>query len=76
MEGLDEATKIEAIRKMKEPRIIMHPKDLEDLENYNKENVTNWKPSEFPRFKNIPIITRAEIERGKVVVFDDKYKDW
>lgn len=68
---IDEQIKIARIQEMKEPTILMNDKDLEFLESKLKSQVNNFKVSENPKYRGIPIETHKHLQMGRIIVYDN-----
>ncbi len=63
--ALDEASKMEAIKNMKSPAIIMNPNDYRKL--LSEMNTLTTLP---PLYNGIPVHELSYIEEGKFFVYD------
>ena len=63
--------KIERIRGMKNPTILMNDKDFEKLKKEIESKVSNFKVGENPTYNGIPIIVRNYLEEGHMLFYDN-----
>ena len=62
--------KIKAIREMKEPQILMHPDDLKELIQSNKDSIRNHSTLNHFAYANIPIKGNEYVKRKSFIVID------
>ncbi len=70
-EKLQHQLKMQKVREMKNPTIVMNDKDLETFIKQVENQVNNLKVGEHPKYEGIPIIGRKQIEQGKYFIYDE-----
>ena len=63
--------RIQKIREMKNPTILMNTTDFENFKKEVESKVTNLKVGSNPTYEGFPIKTSDIIEKGNLVVYDD-----
>lgn len=63
--------RIQKIREMKNPTILMNTTDFENFKKEVESKVTNFKVGLNPTYEGVPIKTSDIIEKGNLVVYDD-----
>ncbi len=56
---------------MKNPTILMNPKDLEAFVEQVEAQVHNLKVGKNPMYQGIPISANEYIEEGNLIIYDD-----
>jgi hypothetical protein len=67
--------RINKIKDMKYPTILMNDKDFDSLRKEVKSKVPSIIIGENPTFEGIPIKARSYIEKGRVIVLDSIFND-
>lgn len=62
--------KIEKIKAMKNPNILMNTTDFENLKKHVESTVENFKIGDPPTFNGFPITLRDYMQEGKVFIID------
>lgn len=72
LDQLEHAVQIVLIKNFKKPVIHINPKDLNQILNYVKKTVTNFKKSKKPTYRNIPFKKSDFIKRGTFYITEQK----
>ncbi len=70
-EKLQHQLKMQKVREMKNPTILMNTKDLETFIKQVEAQVNNFKVGTPPTYERLPIIAREHIEQGNIIIYDD-----
>jgi hypothetical protein len=68
---IDFQLKINKIREMKHPTILMNSSDFDIFKNKVESKIQNFKVGEYPTYQNIPIKSRDFVKKGNIIVYDD-----
>ena len=67
--------KIEKVREMKNPTILMNKTDFEKFTKEVEAKVNIFKVGDNPTYEDLPIKTKSFIKQGDIIIYDD-YRYW
>jgi hypothetical protein len=75
-EKLQHQLKMQKVREMKNPTILMNTKDLETFIKQVEAQVNNFKVGTPPTYEGLPIIAIEHIEQGNIIIYDDVMRNY
>jgi hypothetical protein len=75
-EKLQHQLKIQKVREMKNPTILMNTKDFETFIKQVEAQVNNFKVGTKPTYEGMPISSTEYIEQGNIIIYDDFMRNY
>ncbi len=63
--------KVNKVKHMKNPVILMNVNDLKSFEEKLKEEIIGFIPNDTPKYRGIPIKIKDFIQRNQIIIYDD-----